>query len=68
MFVDDDVEYYAARERVERCLAANATDEVARNAHLTLASAYRRKALVAGYEADRPAFFTPPARATSRLS
>ena len=58
MFVEDDTEYYAQRERAERCLAANALTEAARNAHLALASAYRRKARRIGFDADSaPIFF-----------
>jgi hypothetical protein len=58
MFVDDDMEYYAQRERTERCLAGHAQSETARSAHLALACAYRRKAMAIGHKSDHaPAFF-----------
>jgi hypothetical protein len=64
MFIDDGVEYYAQRERMERFLAAEAKDEAERTSHLALAKSYRNKALDAGYRnepsarSDRPIF--PP--------
>ena len=69
MFVEDDMEYYSQRERAERCLAANALTEAARNAHLALASAYRRKAMRLSFEVDNaPAFFTQQKPKVAHLS
>jgi hypothetical protein len=47
MNTEDDAIYYAERERVERCLAANATDEAAKAIHITMAAEYRRRAVAA---------------------
>jgi hypothetical protein len=47
MNTEDDAIYYAERERVERCLAANAKDDAAKAIHITMAAEYRRRAVAA---------------------
>jgi hypothetical protein len=44
---ENDATYYSDRERTERCLAANASTDTARIAHMALACEYRRRAMAA---------------------
>jgi hypothetical protein len=45
VFPNSESDYYRARERAARALAANAKDLAAKSAHLELAEQYRRRAL-----------------------
>ncbi len=69
----DDATYYSERERVERCLAANASDPAARSIHLELAGNYRKRAANARMKAEgasEPAFIAgagPAAEGTRRI-
>jgi hypothetical protein len=58
MFVDNEVEELAQRERIERYLAGQSTDEAARVAHIVLAENYRNRALSAGYRNETRRMFT----------
>jgi hypothetical protein len=44
MFPNSEAEYYFARERAARCMAANAKDPAAKASHLEMAAEYRRRA------------------------
>ena len=47
MFLNNESDYYFARERAARRLAANSKDRAATAAHLVMAEEYRRRAFAA---------------------
>jgi hypothetical protein len=60
MTIEDDEIYYAERERTERCLAANATDEAAKAIHIEMAAKYRQLTIAARNRAKLPEFMAQP--------